>query len=232
MASIPFLIIDGYNLLHAAGLARAKYAQGDLHRQRHQLLVKIAGHLSTEERQRCIVVFDAIDAPSGLEHEFQHEGIAVLFAEPGHEADELIEQLVATHSAARQLIVVSSDHRLQRAARNRRASSLDSEAFLTRLSRRGDSTDSSDRSDKTHRDSDKPEPSPDPDITYWLREFGPIDLETISSEVNADASPMTTDPWQQRVDELQKELDTAESIDRWLDEPPQPANKRSRGAGL
>ena len=215
----PFLIIDGYNLLHAAGLARANYAQGDLQRQRHQLLVRLAGSLATEERQRCTVVFDAIEAPSGLAREFQHEGIAVLFAEPGHEADEVIEQLVALHSAARNLIVVSSDHRLQRAARSRRAASLDSEAFLVRLSRRGETAQKTNRSSESNDSATKPSPTSDPDVTYWLREFGPIDVETIASEEEADTTN-SIDTWQRGIDELQRELDNPESLDRWLDDRP------------
>ena len=217
--AMPFLIIDGYNLLHAAGLARANYAQGDLQRQRHQLLVRLAGSLSTEERQRCTVVFDAIDAPAGLDREFQHEGIAVLFAEPGHEADELIEQLVAAHSAARNLIVVSSDHRLQRAARSRRAASLDSEAFLARQSRRDGAAQTTSRSSEGRDSAAKPSSTSDPDVAYWLREFGPIDLETIASEEEASVTN-SADPWQQGIDELQRELNNPESLDRWLDECP------------
>ena len=215
----PFLIIDGYNLLHAAGLARANYAQGDLQRQRHQLLVRVAGSLSTEERQRCTVVFDAIEAPTGLAREFQHEGIAVLFAEPGHEADEVIELLVATHSAARNLIVVSSDHRLQRAARSRRAASLDSEAFLTRLSRRSEAAQTANRSSEGRDRAAKPTQASDPDVTYWLRKFGPIDVETIALEEETGATN-PADPWQQGIDELQRALDNPESLDRWLDERP------------
>lgn len=215
----PFLIIDGYNLLHAAGLARANYAQGDLQRQRHQLLVQIATKLSTEERQRCTVVFDAIDAPTGLDRKFQHEGIAVLFAEPGHEADELIEQLVAQHSAARNLLVVSSDHRLQRAARSRRAASLDSEAFLTRLSRKEEASQTTGRSSKNDDGSAKPPPTTGPEVAYWLREFGPIDVDTIAAEEETSATN-SADPWQQEIEELQRELNSPQNLDRWLDEQP------------
>ena len=216
----PFLIIDGYNLLHAAGLARANYAQGDLQRQRHQLLIRLAGSLSTEERQRSTVVFDAIDAPTGLDREFEHNGIAVLFAEPGHEADEVIEHLVATHSASRNLIVVSSDHRLQRAARSRRAESLDSEAFLARLSRRGGAAQATLRSSEGSDRATGPSSASDPDVTYWLREFGPIDIETIALEEESDSKGNSADPWQRGIDELQRALDRPENLDRWLDEQP------------
>ena len=77
-----FLIIDGYNLMHAAGLARATYGPGDLARKRLELLVKLARRLTIEERKRCTVVFDAIDAPPNLPGRFVHQEIVILFAEP------------------------------------------------------------------------------------------------------------------------------------------------------
>lgn len=221
MAAIPYLIIDGYNLLHAAGLARASYAPGDLQRQRHQLLVRLAKSLSTEECQRCTVVFDAIEAPTGLDREFQHDGIAVQFAEPGHEADEVIEDLVARHSAARNLIVVSSDHRLHRAARQRRATPLDSEAFLARLSRQTAANSPAGRSGAPHDNSAKPAPPSDPAVAQWLRDFGPIDIEALAREEET-SSHVTTDSWQQGIDELQRALNDPAALDRWLNEPPRP----------
>ena len=220
MAAIPFLIVDGYNLLHAAGLALANYKQGDLHRQRQRLLALLAERLSTQERQRCTIVFDAVDAPRGLDSQFEHDGMAVLFAEPGHEADELIEELVAKHSAARNLTVVSSDHRLHRAARSRRATPLDSEAFLSRISRRGQPMPLALPPTTPGRDDTLPTPTASPDVSYWLREFGPIDIDAIAVEEAADASNTPSDPWQQRVDDLQRELDSPESIDRWLNDRP------------
>lgn len=213
MAAIPFLIIDGYNLLHAAGLSLANYKQGDLHRQRHKLLALLAERLSTAERQRCTIVFDAVDAPPGLDSQFEHDGMAVLFAKPGHEADELIEELVAVHSAARQLTVVSSDHRLHRAARSRRASPLDSEAFLARLSRRGDAIEPGGVTPPVA-------PPTNSETSYWLREFGTIDVDSIAAEESADSAKNAADPWQQRIDELERALNSPESLDHWLDEPP------------
>lgn len=222
----PYLIIDGYNLLHAAGLALANYAQGDLQRQRHRLLVLIAGSLSTEERQRCTVVFDAIDAPTGLDREFQHEGIAVLFAEPGHEADEVIEQLVARHTAAKNLIVVSSDRRLQRAARIRRAGCLDSEAFHRQITRRSQTGGQPNKPGSTNT---PPKPtasrpttpsSEDREVAYWQREFGNIDVSSLVRDDEREAAAQSSDPWQQQVDDLQRLIDDAEDVERWLNNPP------------
>ena len=225
MAAIPFLIIDGYNLLHAAGLSLATYKQGDLHRQRGRLLALLSGRLSTEERQRCTIVFDAVDAPPGLDSQFEHEGMAVLFAQPGHEADELIEELVAVHSAARQLTVVSSDHRLHRAARSRRASPLDSEAFLTRISRRGDPASTTERAAATGLRVADSAPPASADVSYWLREFGSVDVASIAAEEDVEAFTNASDPWQQRLAELQNELNNPESLDRWLDDRNRPRGR-------
>ncbi len=59
----PYLMIDGYNLLHAAGLARRRYGPGQLERCRAQLLAWLAKHLTDGERERTTVVFDAAEAP-------------------------------------------------------------------------------------------------------------------------------------------------------------------------
>ena len=47
---LPFHLIDGYNLLHVAGLARETYGPGDYERVRFALLIRIADGL--DERRR------------------------------------------------------------------------------------------------------------------------------------------------------------------------------------
>jgi hypothetical protein len=215
--SSRFLIIDGYNLMHAAGLARARYGPGDLQRQRHRLLVRLTSALTAEERIRCTVVFDAIEAPSGLAQRFRHGEITVMFAEPGHEADELIEALIAGHSAARQLLIVSSDHRLQKAAKQRRAESVDSEVFLERLSARAKSNPPKDAG--TGRPTAGSAPG-QTDIGYWMDEFGDIDVETLAKSDDPDAQSKSIDPWQKNVDELQRRLNNIQDLDDWLNERP------------
>ncbi len=81
----------------------------------------LAESLSAEEIPRTIVVFDAHDAPPGLPGTMDHRGLTVRFAVGYEDADSLIEELIRSDSTPRKLVVVSSDHRLQRAARRRRA---------------------------------------------------------------------------------------------------------------
>jgi predicted RNA-binding protein with PIN domain len=134
---VPFHVIDGYNLLHAAGLARRTYGPGDLERSRNRLLALLRTHLRPAERARTTVVFDAADAPFDLPRRLTLEGMTILFAARGGDADTEIERLIAAHSAPRQVRVISSDHRLQKAARRRRSVAIDCEVFLARLDRRG-----------------------------------------------------------------------------------------------
>ena len=131
----PFLIIDGYNLMHAAGMARPSYGPGLLEKCRMRLLAFLSNRLTPSEQRRTTVVFDAADALYDVPERMKVQQMTVLFAPRGGDADSLIEELIAAHSAPRQVRVVSSDHRLQKAARRRRAGFIDSEEFVVELQR-------------------------------------------------------------------------------------------------
>lgn len=130
------LLIDGYNLLHAAGLAPRTDRPGDLERARRALLRLIAGQMSADQRRRTTFVFDAKAPPPGAGHDDTHAEMRVRYALEQTEADDLIETIIAEHSAPRRLVVVSGDHRLHKAARRRKASAIDSDAFLDECARR------------------------------------------------------------------------------------------------
>lgn len=135
---VPFTIVDGYNLLHAAGLGRERYGPGDLERARIRLLAFLARHLSPAERERTTVVFDAAGAPPGIAAQNASaphvaSDLEVVFAPAGGDADAWIERLLLRHSSPRQVVVVSSDRRLRDAARRRRSQSETSEDFVKRM---------------------------------------------------------------------------------------------------
>src|ERR1700733_474484 len=90
----PYFIIDGYNLLHAAGLARRRYGPGQLERCRARLLEFLVTHLTDPELERTTVVFDAADAPPGLPRHFVVGGMTIRFAAAGKDADDTIEELI------------------------------------------------------------------------------------------------------------------------------------------
>ncbi len=131
-----YIIIDGYNLMHASGFARLKYGPGDLERQRNRFLSKLAGLLTESERVLSSVIFDAFESRSNDDRVNQFEGLTYEFALSGEDADSLIEELIQKHSAPKQVLVVSSDHRLQKAARRRKARSIDSDKYWNNLTSR------------------------------------------------------------------------------------------------
>lgn len=206
-----FLIIDGYNLLHAAGLGRASYGPGDLGRKRHELLVRIAAGLPATERARCTVVFDSGEAPPDQPRRFKHGEITVIFAEPGQEADDLIETLIKQHSAPRQLTVVSSDHRLQTAVQRRRGAAVDSDQFLTRLASAAGANQTA------NSVSSAPHGAPS-DLDFWLNEFRDVSPAAISDKLQSE-SVQPQSSWDARMDELQRRLLTKEGLDDWIDQP-------------
>jgi predicted RNA-binding protein with PIN domain len=196
----PYLIIDGYNLMHAAGMARQRYGPGDLERCRKRVLNFLCQHLSAAERARTTIVFDAADAPPGLPRTATLERMAILFAPRGGDADTTIEELVQQHSAPRQIRLVSSDHRLQKAARRRRAKFIDSELFVAQLENRDTKTAARDdrrtpvippqkMTGHTSRD----------EIAEWLEIFGDIPE---AAELASDVERLQID-----LDELANEVE-------------------------
>ena len=188
----PFHIIDGYNLLHAAGLGRPTYGPGDLERMRNRLLSHLRTHLGAAERARTTVVFDARDAPPDRPRRFVAEGITILFAASGGDADAEIERLIAAHSAPRRIRVVSSDHRLQKAARRRRAVAVDCEAFLARLDLRGPVADESETRRKREDEPKYGGSVSETETDHWLGVFA--DALSVAELVDQPESPAPAEP--------------------------------------
>lgn len=171
------LLIDTSNVLHVTGVLPSHLAGLDV----PGLARLIAA--SRYARRRAVLVCDGLGprpgaegarpgadamastntAPSGREV----AGLDVVYAGANQEADDVIERLIAHDSAPRRLLVVSTDRRLVRAARRRRAQSIASEAFLRHLA----------------SDSDKPKAQALPGfaaqvplneyaVDYWMAHFG------------------------------------------------------------
>lgn len=171
------LLIDGYNLLHAAGLARRRYGPGGLEKARRSLLAFLAGSLGAEASE-ATVVFDAASPPAGAAPQAEYQGITVLFAASHADADSLIEELIRSSSAPKQLTVVSGDHRVEQAARRRRARAITSEAFLEQLRRRPRHTPKSSVPQEPAEKQQGPEAA---EAEFWTHEFD--DLERLEREL-------------------------------------------------
>lgn len=124
-------VIDGYNLLHQLGLAGRYAGPRGWERSRDDLLSWIAS-AHGGQTDNVIVVFDAENAPDSLEPELLVHEIHVRFAR-GRLADDLIEEMIKEESQPHQLTVVSSDHRLQEAARRRGCAALDCRQYIDRV---------------------------------------------------------------------------------------------------
>ena len=159
-------IIDGYNLLHAMGAIKGKLGPGGLEQARARLLGLLAGSLG-DAASAVTVVFDASSAPPGATGEQQHGRINVRFAIGVEQADDLIEDLIRHHSAPKNLIVVSDDHRLQTAARHRAAAAWDTATFLSSLNEQ--------RRQKPRPA--QPEKPTSADHQAWLKEFEDLEKD-------------------------------------------------------
>jgi predicted RNA-binding protein with PIN domain len=167
--SMPHLV-DGYNLLFASGILRRRVGPGGLEKARRALVHIVAESLGPEEAQRTTFVFDASGAPPDASLEKSIQGVRLLFARNHEDADALIEELIEKDTAPKQLVVVSSDHRLQRAARRRRAKAQDSDTWFAQIlalrRKRQAPVDA------------QPDRSPvlsDAEVNDWLRQFGDLD---------------------------------------------------------
>lgn len=161
------LLIDGYNLLHVTGIFGYGGSGTVLHQSREAFLNWLAGTLDERERAQTTIVFDAAGAPPGLPRMLMHQGMTVHFARGYPDADEMIEDLIDECHAPQDLLVVSSDHRIQRAGRRRRTKLADSEGwFAERESARRQSASPAEPPGKPIF-----EPTAE-QVEYWLREFG------------------------------------------------------------
>ena len=194
----PFIIIDGYNLMHAAGVSRRSYGPGDLERCRHRLNGLLTTSLSESALARTTIVYDAFESVSNDARQQMVNGLSVLFAPKGQDADSVIEQLIQKHSAPRQLLIVSSDHRLHKAARRRRATCMDSEDFF-------DTIQSAPESAPLTTPESKRKPAP-PNEDSAAQEASPLQRWVDDLE-NSDASQVADDHFDaEYLKELNREL--------------------------
>jgi uncharacterized protein len=175
------LLIDGYNLLHMTGITGGG-GKDSWRRAREALLNLLAAALPNEQRLATTVVFDAASAPPGLPRKLNHHGLTVLYAAEYVDADALLEELIQDDTAPRKLVVVSSDHRVQRAARRRRATCFDSDLWYRQLWQTQVELMPSDQPGQ----SEKPAVPLSPDeIEHWVAKFSPASADLDQEPANA-----------------------------------------------
>lgn len=232
-----YLIIDGYNLMHAAGIARQSYGRGDMERCRERLNRELAGLLSPDILQQAVIVYDAFASLSDDNRRQIVNGLMVLYAPKGTDADTEIERLLQQHSVPRRILVVSSDHRLHKSAGRRRARCVDSEDFWTSLTSESDSN--------TQNQSPEPMKPKLPseeridDLQRWADSTTAADVE-IKVDVSSQTAPeqpvaqqsaeptLPSAPRKKPIDNLQRWADlAAEEFQDEVDSAPAPTAPES-----
>ncbi len=121
------ILIDGNNLLYAArALNPSEVLLG------RQMLCDLLGTWAERRRERVHIVFDGPSHPGDFSKQLGHPAITLTFSGAASADHVLIEHLEAD-SAARRVIVVSTDREIARAARRRRATSIRSDDFWRML---------------------------------------------------------------------------------------------------
>lgn len=170
------IIIDGYNVLHCTHILPGPYAMMNP----YQL-----GALLAQSRWRSgkiILVCDGNPPPNPFMEE-DTGSAQLIFTGKRLDADTLIERLIEQEDGVRELIVVSNDRRIQRAAKRRKATPLPSEVFLHMLM--------SDIERGQPGGSEKPLEVHDRD--EWLKEFeleNEEDLASLMGEVDAQTQDL------------------------------------------
>lgn len=192
------LLIDGYNLLHVTGIFGRGSGPGGFQRSREALLRFLAASIEEKHRKLTTIVFDATQAPPGLPRTVVHDEMTVRYATGYADADTLIEEIIEDFNAPRTLLVVSSDHRIQRAARRRRAAYIDSDQWYHELWQKRKQAHNRQQRQLPEKPQGK---LSEPEIDYWLQEFGDQEFDDIIAPAphnkpakDPDSTPQSQDP--------------------------------------
>jgi len=190
------LIIDGYNLMHAAGIlpanSGARPGAKSSERSRIALLNFVADTVAESELSTTTVVFDAAAAPPGLPRTLTHRGVTVQFSSGYNDADELIEELIQKSTTPRRLTVVSSDHRLHRAAKRRKAQAVDSDVWHAQVI----ALRNQPRKNEPATPQKPGTPAAQSEVEFWLKKFTEPAAKPPKPRARSSAPPKPQPPAQ------------------------------------
>jgi hypothetical protein len=158
---MPYLF-DGYNLYHTLTKVSAELSQ-----KTPQFMVELITCDMHQLRDTATVIFDG-KAQRGQHWTDDQAGLVqVLYSGPQSDADTQLEVKIQDNTAPRRLVVVSSDRRVRRAARRRRAKSVTSPDYLASLFQRLNRPPPAPREPREKRTG-----VPDGQLGQWLELFG------------------------------------------------------------
>lgn len=126
------LLIDGYNLLFALGWTpvrkpRPSDSEVTLRQCRDRLSAELAGRLPRSMVGKSVIVYDSADTRNGLPIHQYSRGTHLYFSVAYNSADEALQEILQYHPSPKQLLLISSDHAVQRKATARGARCIESE---------------------------------------------------------------------------------------------------------
>tara|TARA_B100000945_G_scaffold283992_1_gene253350 strand:- start:155 stop:796 length:642 start_codon:yes stop_codon:yes gene_type:complete len=161
-------LIDGYNLWWASEDLGPDNDTGTLEGARQSLINWLLATLTPKLAAKTVLVFDAKNPPANRTSIYNYQGLIVHFAVGYGEADTLMEEYIELHTSPRNLTVVSSDHRVQRAAKRRRAQAIDSNLWYQRINHEMKSKRAAQKTGHS-----KPNQTlSETEVTAWLQNFG------------------------------------------------------------
>ena len=188
----PLFLIDGYNLWWNTGEFGPDNDDGTLQGARDSLTHWLVTTLPTNLREKTVLVFDAKNPPPNRGFLFNHSGLTVHFAVGYPDADTLMEEYILIHHAPRNLTVVTSDHRIQRAAKRKRATATDADHWARQIQHQFQDTDDE------QANNTKPNPAlSDHEVIGWMKGFG-IDSQQEASQLQQEIEQQLKIEGQQR----------------------------------
>jgi uncharacterized protein len=188
----PLFLIDGYNLWWNTGEFGPDNDDGTLQGARDSLTHWLVTTLPTNLRKKTVIVFDAKNPPPNRRFLFDHSGLTIHFAVGYPDADTLMEEYILIHHAPRNLTVVTSDHRIQRAAKRKRATTTDADRWARQIQHQFQDTDG--------KQANKSKPNPalsDHEVIGWMKGFG-IDSQQEASQLEQEIEQQVKLERQQR----------------------------------
>ena len=197
MVNDYLILIDGYNLIFQCGLEGRSRTPAFLRRARSRLIGELKARLADSIRRRTAIVFDATRLPSGECQPTRIEsGLTIIYALDFEDADTLIELLIQKNSTPKKLTVVSSDHRLHKAALRRKSTPVDSDQWFDQIT-----AESPKKMAGKPSEEEKPQVENFSDVD-WMAEFGlaqgasgdnQISEERSNSEESSNYDPFPPD---------------------------------------
>jgi predicted RNA-binding protein with PIN domain len=155
------VIIDGNNLLFAA-----RATEGEQLQIGRRLLCNALNEWARRRGERVHIVFDGPSPAAGIARQIGGPRVQVSYG-GGKSADDVLIEFLEADSAARRLLVVSSDREIRRAAKRRRARAIGSDEFWALVKQ-----DLSRRPVRRREPEEKERGLDSKRGTDWLREFG------------------------------------------------------------